>query len=230
MFYNSKAFCQVFCWLTGILSFYSRKSFKQASVGFFFHPKMRQLLVNYKSLSIITDMIMDTMTRQLKRGAWTCCVPRYMTSCFINPYTTLIGLMMGIILHPFKPQKYSFLQSISSVEMYRSGYNQKLLNTILIVLRLTVYKITLWHFYKSNEKINVDCRFWDCFKNLDCVKVLRENAFLWIHFAANTTATSNHGKWHSGINHLMRSCMNIKTNGIWETFNILKILSKTNLI
>lgn len=43
-------------------------------------------------------------------------------------------------------------------------------------------------------KTNVDCRFWDGFKNLDCVKVLREHAFLWINFAANMTETSNHGK------------------------------------
>lgn len=44
------------------------------------------------------------------------------------------------------------------------------------------------------KKVNVDCRFWDDFKNLDCVKVSREHAFLWINFAANMTATSNHGK------------------------------------
>lgn len=103
--------------------------------------------------------------------------------------------MVGIILHLCKPQKYSFLQSITSVEMYRSGCNQKVFNNVLLVLCLLLQFIKSY-LYKSNEnKCGLQILRW--FQKLGLckgVKVSREHAFLWINFAANMTATSNHGK------------------------------------
>lgn len=58
--------------------------------------------------------------------------------------------MVGVILHLCKPQKYSFLQSITSVEMYRSGCNQKVFNNVLLVLCLLLQFIKSY-LYKSNE-------------------------------------------------------------------------------
>lgn len=38
-----------------------------------------------------------------------------------------LGFLMGTILHFHNPKKYNLLQTIISVEMYRSGCNQKVL-------------------------------------------------------------------------------------------------------
>lgn len=38
-----------------------------------------------------------------------------------------LGFLMGTILHFHNPKKYNILQTIISVEMYRSGCNQKVL-------------------------------------------------------------------------------------------------------
>lgn len=72
-------------------------------------------------------------------------------------------------------------------------------------------------------KINVDCRFWDGFKNLDCVKVLREYVFLWINFVVNMIEILNYGKMIFRYK-LLNKLYGFRKKGDLGIFNNFKII------
>lgn len=61
-----------------------------------------------------------------------CSIPQYLKyyrddKGNVGSLVPALGFLMGTILHFHNPKKYNLLQTIISVEMYRSGCNQKVL-------------------------------------------------------------------------------------------------------
>lgn len=58
----------------------------------------------------------------------------------VGPFVPALGFILGTILYIQKPLQHNFLQTIASVEMYRSGCNQKVCVISYLYIHVYIFK------------------------------------------------------------------------------------------